>query len=382
MVESKAVQGGKSFEIGYSQKHGWREAVDECLSQVTVSLNTGNLGFIYTTDSFSDQMDLIVQRFRNQTNVKNWVGSTGVGILRSGREEYENSAMNIMIGTFPENSFKVFSGVSGQLQKFTENFNSWLENNLQTFSVIHVDPQTQNLPRLIPEFADILQEGYLIGALSSAHGHTIQIANGTQSAGISGVMFSEDVPVSTGVTQGCSPIGPQRTITNVSENIIFAIDDRPALEVFKEDIGEELASDLGRLVGNVFAALPLVGSDTGDYLVRNIVGVDPQHNLIAIGDNVEVGNPIFFCQRDKNTAEKDLTRMLQVMRRRIKGAIPRGALYFSCLGRGRHTFGDESSEMMIIQREFGDLPLVGFFANGEISHRSLYTYTGVLAVFL
>ena len=356
MVGSEALPGEKSFEVGYSQKHGWREAVDECLNQVTVSLNTGNLGFIYTTDSFSDQMDLIVQRFRDQTGVQNWVGSTGIGILRNGREEYDNAAMNIMIGTFPENSFKVFSGVPGHLQNFTQNFSSWLEDHLQTFSVIHVDPQTQNLPKLIPEFADILQEGYLIGALSSARGQAIQIANGVQSGGISGVMFSEDVPVSTGVTQGCSPIGPQRTITNVRQNIIFTIDDRPALEVFKEDIGEELAGDLGRLVGNVFAALPLVGSDTGDYLVRNIVGVDPQHKLIAIGEDVEVGNPIFFCQRNKNTAEKDLIRMLQVMRRRIKDTMPRGALYFSCLGRGRHTFGDESSEMTIIRRELGDFP--------------------------
>jgi small ligand-binding sensory domain FIST len=188
--------------------------------------------------------------------------------------------------------------------------------------------------------------------------------------------------VCTGLTQGCSPIGPKRTITEVSRNIVLRIDGRPALEIFKEDIGETLAADLARTAGYIFAALPVVGSDTGDYLVRNIVGIDAENGLIAIGDLPQKGTQIMFCRRDGTTARDDLVRMLKQIKDRTSKAKPRGALYFSCLGRGRHTFGTNSEELGFIQEEFGDLPLVGFFANGEISHQRLYGYTGVLTVFL
>ena len=382
MVTTEAEQSLKASQVGHSQQQGWQDAVDECSDQVIDNLKAKNLGFVYATDAFHEDMDSVIQRLQNRTGVENWVGSTGIGILRCGHEDYDSSAMNIMIGAFPENSFKVFAGASGELRDFKQNYSEWFENNIQTFSVIHADPQTANLSRLIPKLSDVLNDAYLVGALSSSRGRNVQIANGVISSGISGVMFSENVRVFTGITQGCSPIGPQRTITNVRQNIIFSIDDRPALEVFEEDIGEELARDLGRVAGNIFAALPVVGSDTADYLVRNVVGVDPQHKLLAIGDNVESGSSILFCQRDKSSAEKDLSRMVQLIKRRCRDSAPRGALYFSCLGRGRHTFGEGSNEMRLIQRELGDVPLVGFFANGEIGHRRLYSYTVVLTLFL
>ena len=116
-------------------------------------------------------------------------------------------------------------------------------------------------------------------------------------------------------------------------------------------------------------------------MVRNILGVDPQHKLLAIGDSVNTGDSILFCQRDRTGAEEDLIRMLRDLKQRSAGSIPRGGVYFSCLGRGRNTFGEELSEMTLVQRELGDVPLVGFFANGEIGHRRLYGYTGVLTLF-
>ena len=382
MVTTEADQSLKAFQVGHSRQQGWQEAVDECSDQVIDNLKAKNLGFVYATDAFHEDMDSIIQRLQSRTGVENWVGSTGIGILRGGHEDYDSSAMNIMIGGFPENSFKVFTGALGELRDFKKNYSGWFENNIPTFSVIHADPQTASLSRLIPNLSDVLNDAYLVGALSSSRGRNVQVANGVINSGISGVMFSENVRVFTGITQGCSPIGPQRTVTNARQNIIFSIDDRPALEVFKEDIGEELSRDIGRIAGNIFAALPVVGSDTADYLVRNVVGVDPQHKLLAIGDNVESGSSILFCQRDKSSAEKDLSRMVQLIRRRCQDLIPRGALYFSCLGRGRHTFGEGSNEMRLIQRDLGDVPLVGFFANGEISHHRLYSYTGVLTLFL
>ena len=61
---------------------------------------------------------------------------------------------------------------------------------------------------------------------------------------------------------------------------------------------------------------------------------------------------------------------------------PRGGVYYSCLGRGENLFGGDSRELRAIRNELGNFPLVGFFANGEISHNRLYGYTGVLTLFL
>ena len=216
----------------------------------------------------------------------------------------------------------------------------------------------------------------------SSHSRNLQVADTVASGGVSGVLFSEKVSVCTGLTQGCSPIGPKRTITEVNRNILVRIDDRPALEVFKEDIGETLAADLARTAGYIFAAMPVVGSDIGDYLVRNIVGIDTEIGLVAIGDLPQKGSQIMFCRRDGSTARDDLVRMLKQIKGRTNKAKPKGAVYFSCLGRGRHTFGTNSEEVGLIRKEFGDLPLVGFFANGEISHHRLYGYTGVLTLFM
>ena len=379
MVSAVLVVSGEPFQVGNSRAEIWQDAVDECAAQI--GNTSGHLGFIYTTDHHGENMSAIVERLKAQTNVPHWVGATGIGVLRSGHEDYECPVINVMVGAFPENSFQVFSDAQGGLESFNRDHRPWVENNVQTFAVVHGNPESVEVPRLIPALSDALQGGYLVGALSSSRGQNVQIADGPTTSDLSGVLFSEAVSVSTGLTQGCSPIGPQRTITRISQNIIFTIDDRPALEVFQEDIGEKLAQDLSRVAGKIFAALPVVGSDTGDYLVRNIVGVDPEHKLLAIGDRVDTGDSILFCKRDRISAEEDLIRMLRDLKQRSAGSIPRGAVYFSCLGRGRHTFGENSNEMTLIERELGDLPLVGFFANGEISHRRLYGYTGVLTLF-
>ena len=126
--------------------------------------------------------------------------------------------------------------------------------------------------------------------------------------------------------------------------------------------------------------LPVPGSDTGDYLVRNLMGVDPRNKLLAIGAPVEVGMPLMFCRRNADAARTDMLRMLGTLRPHLHAA-PRAGLYFSCLGRGRHLFGDAGVELRTIRETLGEFPLAGFFANGEISHDRLYAYTGVLVLF-
>ena len=104
------------------------------------------------------------------------------------------------------------------------------------------------------------------------------------------------------------------------------------MEVLKGDIGEVLAQNLQGIGGYIFAALPVAGSDTGDYLVRNIVGIDPDNALLAVAADLARGDRIMFCRRDPEAAEEDLRRMLDDIRERLEGPV-RGGFYVSCLAR-------------------------------------------------
>ncbi|MBT7506966.1 MAG: histidine kinase, partial [Rhodospirillales bacterium] len=117
-----------------------------------------------------------------------------------------------------------------------------------------------------------------------------------------------------------------------------------------------------------------------DYMVRNLVALDPERGWLAIAGNVTPGDRIIFVRRDPASAREDMDRMLNDMKSRIPGE-PKGGLYFSCVARGPNMFGAQGEEARMIHNILGDVPLVGFFGNGEVSDARLYAYTGVLALF-
>jgi small ligand-binding sensory domain FIST len=160
----------------------------------------------------------------------------------------------------------------------------------------------------------------------------------------------------------------------------MAIDGRPALSVFYDDIGPDLARDPRALGGVIFAGLPVPGSDTGDYLVRNLLALDPRQGWIVLGAEVAPGEPIVFCRRDPDSARADLVRMLKQLSGRLTGP-PKAGIYVSCIARGVALFGEPGVETGLIRETLGDFPLIGFFANGEISRDRLYGHTGVLTLF-
>ena len=223
--------------------------------------------------------------------------------------------------------------------------------------------------------------GFLVGGLTSSRGAHRQIAGDVVNGGLSGVMFAPDVEVATGLSQGYAPVGIAHSVTDSMENVVMTLNNEPALSVLKSDIGELLARDLNRIAGYIHAAFPVTGSDTGDYVVRNLAGFDPERGWLAIGGKVETGDKLIFVRRDPPGAEEDLVRMVGDLINRLPGPA-RGGLYFSCVARGPNLFGTEGREMEIIGEITKDIPLVGFFGEGEISNNRLYGYTGVLALFL
>jgi len=373
----------RKFASAFSQKQEWQQSVTDCLQQVENKTQGSTLGFVYVADHFVPHLQSILEELKAQSGIEQWVGTVGIGICAPGYESYEQPALSLMITDIDTDDFRIFNPVDESLDNFKVQHQDWYESNAAHLGVLHGDPYNTSLPQLISQLAHTLPNGYLVGGLTSSRGDNLQITDcGLTKDSISGVLFSENVPVVTALTQGCSPIGPKHRITEYQRNIVISIDDRPALDVMKEDIGETLSDDLESINDTVFAGFPIKGSDTGDYLVRNLMGVDQKNNFVAVGELIADDQEIMFCSRDSNSAREDMDRMLSNIKKRIADSQPRGALYYSCVGRGRSLFGPDSDELKIIQEELGDIPLTGFFCNGEIAHDQLYGYTGVLTVFL
>lgn len=371
----------RMFQAAHATHRDWEQAAESCLGQLGDISSEANLGFLYVTDRLADALPEILAFFKGETDVPHWVGSVGVGILATAREYYDQPAISVMLAGFPPGSFRVFPTIREGMQEFAASCQPWCEQTRARFAVVHGDPRNARMPALIGQLAEALHGGFLVGGITSSRGAHLQIAEQPTEGGLSGVVFADEVAVTTALTQGCAPIGKLHEITECQGNVAVRIDDRPALDVFYEEIGEVLARDPVRAAGYIFVGFPIKGSDTGDYLVRNVVGIDTHNRLMAIGERLRPGDTMMFCRRDPRTAYEDLVRMLRDIKNRC-ARPPCGGVYYSCLGRGQHMFGDHSEELRTIQQELGDIPLTGFFANGEISHDRLYGFTGVLTLFL
>jgi small ligand-binding sensory domain FIST len=361
------------FKFAHAAQADWTRAAQDCMTQLGAIPAAATLGFLYVADTFADELDAILAFFKSATGVPHWTGSVGVGVCAAGVEYLEEPALAVMLGEFAPADFSMLPLLRTPRDVEAQPAEAY-------FAVVHGDPANNRIQELIESLSAHVTSGFVVGGLSSSRGETAQISDGVVSGGLSGVLFSERVKLATRLTQGISPLGPRHRITSANKNIVGSLDHRPALEVMKDEIGEVLARDLRRAAGYIFVGLPVRGSDTGDYLVRNILGVDPQNLLVAIGEHVGPGDELLFCRRDQQTAEDDLLRMLDAIKAQL-GAPIRGGVYYSCLGRGQHMFGAPNRELGLIRDALGEVPLVGFFANGEISHNRLYGYTGVLTLF-
>ena len=275
-------------------------------------------------------------------------------------------------------------------------------------SLVHGNPYSDIDPLHIIKQIETLTESYVFGGLSSSRSEHFQFSGSLSNQGVSGIVFNQSVPLMTTLSQGCVPIGSVHVITRCEDNIIHELDGRRAFDVFSEDLksmakasserdfktvsvegghDEAVAETLEDFRGEVHVAFPVTGSDQGDFLVRNAVGIDPESGSIAVAKSCLNGEHMMFVHRDTKTVNADLSRTLLNIRARAKkehGEFePKGAVYISCAARTASEFNlGISEEVKLVQEILGDVPLAGFYANGEISNCRIYGYTAVLLLFL
>ena len=394
------------FLVGHATHPDWRTALALAGAQIEArqpahdasGVGPLSLGLVYFTDYYAEHADALYARLQLQWPGVAWVGSVGVGVCASGVEYFDEPGLVLMLMPMPAGRFEVFSGARK------------LRRIAPYSALVHADASTPDIAEMIAEMSDRTDSGYLFGGLASSRARAVHIAGGVWQGGMSGVAFTRDVALVSRVTQGCQPVGPTRRITAVEGQVVTMLDGQPALPLLLSDLGLADLDDprvlLPRLRGTLVGltnehdtAIARGGQFGADTRVRHILGLDPARQAVAVAERVLPGMRLAFCQRDVAAARRDLVRVCSEIREELEsaqelsettapaGAAPAparriaGALYISCAGRGGPHFGGPSAELKIVQHALGDVPLVGFFAAGEIARHHLYGYSGVLTVF-
>ncbi|HEY1258220.1 MAG TPA: FIST C-terminal domain-containing protein [Stellaceae bacterium] len=354
-----------------------------CLAQLP-KIDGANLGILYVSEPAAAALPGLVEALTAETRIGNWVGGVGLGVCSAETEIFDEPAAVAMVAALPDEDFRVFAATGDPGSDLPRRHALWIETAQPSLALVHADPRCPDLLRATID-AGAASGAFLVGGLVSHRCEAPLLARtagkgGLGGNGMAGLMLAPRVAVATALTQGCVPIGPVRRIDEARENVVMVIDGRPALEVFREDIGPALAQDLRRAGGVVFAGLPVAGSDTGDYLVRNLLAIDPGRGWVVLGAEIAAGDPILFCRRDPESARRDMVRMVNQLAGRLNRP-PQAGIYVSCVARGAALFGEPGAETALIRETLGEFPLIGFFANGEISRDRLYGHTGILTLF-
>lgn len=388
-----------SFRHGHATHPNWRAAAELLATQLDAGRTppTSGLGLLYVTERLAERLGDVATLLRERFPGVQWIGASAHGVCGSGTEYADESALAAMICELPPGSWRVFSSPSGRSPVSA----SVVPDDAFT-ALVHAEPTTPDLAESIAELSSRLESGFLFGGLiGGSQPNSAQLADGLVRGGFSGAAFGERVRMLSRVTQGCAPLAREHVISDCSSHYIRRLDGQPALDVLLEDLGvaaevresrdgDEILRALPaeRLSHGLMVGLASAGSDRGigfgDYSVRNVLGIDPQNRLLAIAATPSRGDRAVFCTRDQRAARADLIRICTELREELESASLRvlGAHYVSCVARGAHLFGAAGAEQAIIAHNLGNVPLVGFFANGEIARDRVYGYTGVLTLFV
>ena len=258
-------------------------------------------------------------------------------------------------------------------------------------AILFADPYSFPADAFVERSSQVLGDLPLIGGLANGlqgRGSVRLFADGeVHTEGAIGVLLGGPIKVDTVVSQGCRPIGQNMVVTAAEDNLLLELAGQPALARL-----EELVSALDEEDRELVAAGLQIGiamdeyaerHERGDFLIRGVLGIDPEREAVAIGDVVEVGRTVRFQVRDAATADEDLYEMLD---RYVdqRGRVD-GALLFSCNGRGATMFGSADHDPAAVREALGPIGVAGFFAAGEIGpvagHNHVHGFTASMLIF-
>src|SRR4029077_6995109 len=323
----------------------------QCIAGLS-TVDGATLGILYTTEPAAPALPELVRALKQPTRIRSWGGGVGLGVCSATTEIFDQPAAVVMTAALPPEDFRIFAATADPGSDLPRPHSAWIEGVQPVLALVHADPHCRDMQKAATDAASA-SGAYLVGGLVSHRcpNPLLAMAAGEDaggSEGIAGLMLAPGVAVAPGFTQGCGPVGPVHRVDEARDNVLMVLDGRPALAVFCEDIGPELAADLRRVGGLIFAGLPVTGSDTGDYLVRNLLAIDAGRGWLVLGAEVAAGDSILFCRRDPESGRRDVARRARQLAGRLSGP-PKAGVYVTCAARGAALFGDPEVETRLIR---------------------------------
>jgi small ligand-binding sensory domain FIST len=367
-----------------------RDVADSVRQQI--GEHSVDLAFVFFSAHHAAQATVISTMLQEALYAKACVGCSGEGVI-GGSEELETApALTLWVAHLPQVRVTPlrlsFSDLQDQIQ-----ITAWPESTVTESTFILVaDPFTTPMQDVLSLMADRYPQAKAIGGLAGgghdAGANRLLLNNEVFDGGLVGVQLAGPVSVRTVISQGCRPIGDRFVVTKAEQNLIYELGGKPALQRL-QDVFESLEC-AHRRDAHLALHLGIVIDEhrnhfeRGDFLVRNLIGADQQAGAIAIGDVVQEGQTVQFHLRDGISASEDL-QVLLAKDRTTHSTPPLGALLFSCCGRGQGLFGRPHHDSGVVHERFGDIPVAGFFAQGEIGpvggRNFLHGYTASVALF-
>ena len=373
------------------------EALRKATAQAVAGLEgaTADLGVVFVSAAHGTAIRPALETLADVVPARTLIGATAEGVLADAVEHETGPAVVVWLASLPGATILPVS------LEYTQTpdggmFAGWpatLDGDWPAHAslLLLADPFSFPvdvfLKRMDEEHPGVPVVGGMASGGSRPGTNTLVVDGRTYDSGAVGVVIGGRMRVRPVVSQGCRPIGRPLVITRAESNMIFELGGRPALERLRELYGELAEADRELVRASLHVGRAATEyRDTfgrGDFLVRNVVGADPESGVIAVGDTVRTGQTVQFHVRDAASAHDDLWELLEA--ERARGAAPAGALVFTCNGRGTRLFPQPNHDAACVRECLGPLPAVGFFAQGEIGpigrHNCLHGFTASIALF-
>lgn len=325
-------------------------------------------------------------------------GCCAAGVIGGGQEVEDRPALSLTGAILPGVRMKGVHLDAAQVPPVYAGQRVWedtlhLTASQQPSFLILADPFSfetetfvKGLDRVYPSAPKI---GGLAGGARQVGGSALYLGNEVHRSGSICLALTGNVQVDTIVAQGCRPVGDPMFVTGAHENLIRELDGRTPRDVLAGLFEGLSTADRDLFSQSLFLGLAMRADVNqyvpGDFLIRNILGMDPQSGALWVNAHVPANSVVQFHLRDASASAYDLERALTQYRTTTLSGEPAGTLLFSCAGRGYGLYGQDDHDSNAFRRLVADVPIGGFFGNGEIgpvqNATYLHGYTSAFAVF-
>ena len=381
------------FGAAVSTASGFRQALDETVpAALSQAGGEADLALCFFSMEHAEAAGDLVRVLAERSGGATVLGCTAQGVIGTGQELEDTPALALWVARLPGVRLRPFHL---RLVELPEGYGivGWpgFEATERVKVLLLADPFSfpadRFLERLNEEQPGLPVIGGMASGATEPGGHRMLLGTDAVRQGAVGVALSGPVEVRTVVSQGCRPVGAPYAVTRADGNLVQELGGRPAVQRLRELLSGASPHEQSLIAGGIQIGRVIdehkADFGRGDFLIRNLLGADPQSGAVAVGDAVELGQTMQFHVRDAAAAGEELAALLDPVPSWRPG--PGGVLLFSCNGRGRRFFGVPNHDAAKVAEATAAVPMAGFFAQGELGpvggRNFLHSYTASMALF-